>query len=44
MANVGLRYAPSRKSEIFFIVGQSLATWDRAPLRRLKAGIEIVLD
>jgi len=44
MVNLGLRYQPSRKTEIFVIAGRSLQSRDRAPITRIKLGLEIMLD
>jgi hypothetical protein len=44
MANLGLRFRPSAKSELFLIAGRSLESKDREPVIRFKLGLEIILD
>lgn len=43
MANLGLRYRPGRRSEIFVIAGRSLRSRDGAPVSKFKLGFELAL-
>lgn len=44
MANVGFRYQPNPKTELFVIAGRSLEARDGRPVAKFKLGLEIVLD